>query len=79
MTAGEGSRKLICPAGNCSRCAMRTRCARSDLNLHCHFSKETTTAPYGLAGLAQASAAIEKPRQQARRPEGGPGVRKSEH
>jgi len=74
MAASEGSRKLMCACGK----PLAVFDARG-LNLYCRFSRETTTVPYGLAGLAQAIAFVEKLRRQARRPEGGPGVRKSGH
>jgi hypothetical protein len=30
------------------------------VNLYCRFSKETTTVPYGIAGLPEAVAFVEK-------------------
>jgi hypothetical protein len=36
------------------------------LSLYCRFSKETTTVPYGIAGLPEAVAFVEKRRREIR-------------
>ena len=47
------------------------------LNLYCRFSKEATTVPYGLAGLAEAMAFVDKRWRKARPSERRPGAQKS--
>jgi hypothetical protein len=76
MAAAESRRKLSCLCGK----PLATFDAKG-LNLFCRFSKETTTVPYGIAGLPEAIAFVEKRRREARSAErgGGPGVRKSGH
>jgi hypothetical protein len=50
------------------------------LNLYCRFSKETTTVPYGIAGLPEAVAFVEKRRRDKHAAKQlGRGVRKSGH
>jgi hypothetical protein len=71
MAAGEESRKLLCQCGK----PVGTFTARG-LQLYCRFSKETTTVPYGLAGLPEAVAFVEQRRRQGRRPRGGLSERK---
>jgi hypothetical protein len=75
MAATEGSRKLLCACGK----PLAVFDAKG-LNLYCRFSKETTTVPYGIAGLPQAVAFVEKRRRETRvAPQAGRGVRKSGH
>ena len=73
MAAAEGSRKLLCACGK----PLAVFDAKG-LNLYCRFSKETTTVPYGIAGLPEAIAFVDK-RRKARPPERRPGVPKSGH
>ena len=56
MAAAEGSRKLLCACGK----PLAVFDAKG-LNLYCRFSKEPTTVPYGLAGLREAIAFVDKP------------------
>jgi hypothetical protein len=72
MAAAEGSRKLLCACGK----PLAVFDAKG-LNLYCRFSKETTTVPYGLAGLPEAMAFVDKRRRKARPPERRPGVQTS--
>ena len=74
MAAAERSRKLLCACGK----PLATFDAKG-LNLYCRYSKETTTVPYGIAGLPEAIAFVDKRRRQARPPDGRPGVQKSGH
>jgi hypothetical protein len=74
MAAGEGSRKLLCACGK----PLAVFDAKG-LNLYCRFSKETTTVPYGIAGLPEAMAFVDKRRRKARPPERRSGVSKSGH
>ena len=74
MAAAEGSRKLLCACGK----PLAVFDAKG-LNLYCRFSKETTTVPYGLAGLPEAMAFVDKRRRQARPSERRPGAQKSGH
>jgi hypothetical protein len=72
MAAAEESRKLLCRCGK--------QIAVFDvrgLQLYCRYSKETTTVPYGLAGLAEAIAFVEGLRRQSRQPRRGPRVKKN--
>ncbi len=73
MAAAEGSRKLLCACGK----PLAVFDAKG-LNLYCRFSKETTTVPYGIAGLPEAIAYVDR-RRKARLPERRPGVKKSGH
>jgi len=74
MAGGEESRKLLCRCGK----QIAVFDARG-LQLYCRYSKETTTVPYGIAGLEEAIAFIEGLRRQGRRPAKGPRVRKNGH
>ena len=75
MPATEGSRKLLCACGK----PLAVFDAKG-LNLYCRFSKETTTVPYGIAGLPQAVAFVERRRRDIRAAEKDRrGVRKSGH
>ena len=72
MPAEAEARKLYCACGK----PLGTFTAKG-LELYCRFSKETTTVPYGLAGLRQAIAFVDSLRRRVR-PPGGP-VTKSGH
>ena len=61
MAAAEGSRKLLCACGK----PLALFDAKG-LNLYCCFSKETTTVPYGIAGLPEAMAFVHKPKPTSR-------------
>ena len=75
MAATEGRRKLLCACGK----PLAVFDAKG-LNLYCRFSKETTTVPYGIAGLPQAVAFVEKRRRAIRAAEqASRGVGKSGH
>jgi len=69
MAAGEESRKLLCQCGK----PVGTFTVRG-LRLYCRYSKETTTVPYGLADLREASAFVEQRRRQGRPAGGGPRI-----
>jgi hypothetical protein len=69
MAAAEGSRKLLCACGK-----PQAVFDANGLNLYCRFSKETTTVPYGIAGLPEATAFVDKRRRRARPPERRKGV-----
>jgi hypothetical protein len=72
MAAAEGSRKLLCACGK----PLAVFDAKG-LNLYCRFSKETTTVPYGIAGLREAIAFVDERRR--RKQECQPSVKKSGH
>ena len=55
MAAAEGSRKVLCACGK----PLAVFDAKG-LNLYCRFSKETTTVPYGIAGLPEAIAFVNR-------------------
>jgi hypothetical protein len=74
MAAAEGSRKLLSACGK--PLAMFDA---KGLNLYCRYSKETTTVPYGIAGLSEAMAFVDKRRRKARAPERRPGGQESGH
>ena len=65
MAATGGTRKLLCGCGKPPAVF-----DAKGLNLYCRFSKETTTVPYGIAGLPEAIAFVEQRRRAARSPKG---------
>jgi hypothetical protein len=60
MAAAEAKRKLSCACGK-----PLATFDEKGLNLYCRFSKETTTVPYEIAGLPDATAFVEKRRREA--------------
>ena len=69
MAAGEESRKLLCDCGK----PLAVFKARG-LELYCRFSKETTTVPYTINDLDDATAFVEQRRRQRRRPNQRPPI-----
>jgi len=72
--AAEDSRKLLCFCGK-----HLGTFDEQGLQLKCRHCEDVTTVPYRLGGLRDAIAFAQQRRRQARRPEGGPGVRKNGH
>jgi hypothetical protein len=67
MAAGEERRKLLCQCGK-----LLGIFNERGLQLYCRFSKETTTVPYGIADLREATAFVEQRGGPGRRLGGGP-------
>jgi hypothetical protein len=61
MAAAGETRKLMCPCGK----HLGTFTVKG-FQVYCRFCKETTTVPYGLAGLRQAIALVESLRRRFR-------------
>jgi hypothetical protein len=67
MGAGEERRKLLCQCGK-----VLGIFTAQGLELYCRFSKETTTVPYAISNLEEATTFVDKQRRRGRRESKGP-------